>query len=238
MTTKITPLLLFALLFSLGASVGAQEPLNRNWEGQKIRGVRHIPYPTYMGFPFLTDAWVPGKIEFTNGESADSLFLRYSSFKDELLYYNQVLSIQIVIDKASINGFSFTAKDGITRIFRKQYYDGFLKGDHFFEVLSKGQTDLIVLRRRILSSTIPYKDESNMLKDQAYISSYQFYFYSPEKGYSFIRLKRNALLAKLNITDQKPIKKLLRKNRLRISDEESMILAWKIIERAGYQIIF
>lgn len=238
MTTKITSLLLFALLFSFAARVGAQAPLNRNWEGQKIRGVRHIPYPSYTGSPFLTDVFVPGKIEFTNGESADSLFLRYSSFKDELLYFNQNLSTQIVIDKASINGFSIITKDGLTHTFRKQYYDGFMKGDHFFEILSRGQTDLIVLRRMILSSTLAYRDESKMLKDQGYISSYQFYFYSPEDGYSLIRLNRNALLAKFNVSDQKQIKKLLRKNRLRISDEESMILAWKIIERAGYRIIF
>jgi len=238
MTTKIIQLLLFTLLFSFAASVGAQEPLNRHWEGQKIKGVRHIAYPTYTGFPFLTDVWAPGKIEFTNGESADSLFLRYSCFKDELLYFNKALSIQIVIDKASINGFSFTAKDGITRKFRKQYYDGFQKGYHYFEVLSEGQSDLLVFRRIILSSTTAYKDESNMLKDQVYISSYQFYFYSPEKGYAVIRLNRNSLLAKFNVADQMPIKKLLRKNHIRISDEKSLILAWKTIERAGYGINF
>jgi hypothetical protein len=230
--------LLFVLLFSNAANVAAQEAVNRNWEGQKIKGVRYVAYPTYNGFPFLTDTWVPGKIEFTNGESIDSLFLRYSSFKDELLYYNKALSIQIVIDKASINGFSFTALDGNTRLFRKQYYNGYMKGDHFFEVLSVGETDLLVWRRMILTNVLQYKDESKIMKDQAYISANQFYFYSPEKGYTMVRLNRNALLEKFSAVDQKPVKKVLRKNRIRISDEQSLILAWKTIEREGYRIVF
>ena len=238
MTTKILRILFFALIFSHASQLGAQNVLNPNWDGQKIKGVRHIAYPTYMGFPFLTATWVPGKIEFADGAIADSLFLRYSSFKDELLYYNKEVSSQIVIDKASINGFSFTGEDGNVRIFRKQYYDGYLKGERFFEVVSEGETDLLVYRKMSLTTTSPYKDESNILKNLAYNASYQFYFYSPEKGYSLVRLNRNAFLEKFKEADQKPVNKLLRKNRVRIADEESLILAWKIVERAGYKINF
>ena len=238
MTTKIIQMLLFALLLSHGAMVDAQENLNPHWDAQKIKGVRHMPYSIYSGSPYLTDIWVSGKIEFTNGEIADSLFLRYSSFKDELIYYNKAITSQIVIEKASINGFTFTDKDGNTRIFRKQYYDGLIKGEHFFEVLSKGENDLLVIRKVILTSTPPYHDVSGLLKNMAYETSYQFYFYSPEKVYSAVRLNRNAFLAEFNESDQKSIKKLLRKNKVQIINEQSLIQAWKIIERAGYRITF
>ncbi len=238
MITRILRILLLALIFSYASQIEAQNVINPNWDGQKIKGVRHIAYPTYTGFPFLTDGWVNGKIEFTDGAIADSLFLRYSSFKDELLYYNENVTSQIVIDKASINGFSFTGQDGNVRIFRKQYYDGYLKGERFFEILSDGEIDLLVFRKMSLTTTSPYKDESNILKNLAYTTSYQFYFYSPEKGYSLVRLNRNAFLEAFNEADQKPVKKLLRKNRVRIADEESLILAWKIVERAGYKINF
>ena len=69
-----------------------------------------------------------------------------------------------------------------------------------------------------------------------YETSYQFYFYSPEKGYSLVRLNRNSFLAEFNESDQKSIKKLLRKNKVEIINEEGLIQAWKIIETAGYRI--
>ena len=238
MTTRIIQILLFALLFSHGAILGAQENPKPHWDAQKIKGVRHMPYPIYDGFTYLTDVWAPGKIEFTNGEIADSLFLKYSTFKDELIYYNKAISSQIVIDKASLSGFSFAEKDGNTRVFKKLYYDGFMKGEHYFEVLSKGETDLLVRRKVLLISTSPYYDVSGLLKNMAYTPSYQYYFYSPEKGYSLVRLNRNAFLSEFNESDQKPIKKLLRKNQVHITNEESLIQAWKIIEKAGYHIIF
>jgi len=237
MTTRILHLLLFAWLFSHTGMISAQETFNRKWDGQKIKGVRHIAYPTYTGLPFLTDVWVPGQIKFNSGEIADSLFLRYSAFKDELLYYNKSLATQIVIDKASIGGFSFTGPDGNLRTFRKQYYDGYMKGDRYFEVLSEGETDILVYRKRILTTTTPYKDEQEILKDQEYTNAYQFYFYSPGKGYALVRPNQNAFLDIFNTIDQKPVKKLLRKNRVRISDELSLVLAWKIVERAGYKVI-
>ena len=238
MTTKIIQILLFALLFSHGAIVDAQENPNPHWDAQKIKGVRHTSYPLFSGVTYLTDVWVPGKIEFTNGEIADGLFLKYSTYKDELLYYNKAILSQIVIDKATINGFSFTALNGTTRTFRKQHYDGFLIGKHFFEVLSDGETDLLAFRKVILTSTSPYKDESGLLKNMIYETSYQFYFYSPEKGYSLVRLNRNAFLSKFNESDQKSIKKLLRKNKVQIINEQGLIRAWKIIERAGYRMTF
>lgn len=234
---RILQILFVVLIISQPIRMDAQDRMNQ-LDGQKIKGVRYIAYPTYTGFPFLTEVWVPGKIEFTNGDIADSLFLRYSSFKDELLYYNKVLSTQIIIDKESIKGFSFTTKEGNIRIFRKQYDDEPTKGEHFFEVISQGSTDLVVWRKVILSSTMSYKDESNTMKDQAYFTSYQYYFYCPEKGYAPVKLNRNALLAEFKESDIKPIRKLLHKNQVRINDEDSFVLAWKIIERAGYKVNF
>lgn len=238
MTTRILHLLLFLWLFSHSGIINAQEPFNRNWAGQKIKGVRHIAYPTYTGFPFLNDTWVAGQVEFNNGEIADSLFLRYSAFKDDLLYYNKPLTSQIVIDKVSLNGFSYTGPDGNLRTFRKLYYDGYMKGDRYFEVLSKGETDLLVYRKRILTTTSPYKDDQQIMKDQEYTNAYQFYFYSPGKGFALVRPNLNAFLDVFNELDQKPVKKLVRKNRVRITDEGSLILAWKIVEDAGYKILF
>jgi hypothetical protein len=238
MTSRIlhTALLFWAWSFTL--SVFAQEPLNRNWDAGKIKGVRNLTNPSYTGFPFLNDTWDPGKVYFTNGEIADSLNLRYSSFKDELVYYNKAITSQIVIDKISLNGFMFTDKMNRARVFRKLYYDGFIKGDRFFEVLSEGQTDLLAFRRVSLAGTSVYKDEAGFLKNMVYNNDYQFYFYSPENGFTSVRINQGGLLAKFKKEEQIQIKKLIRKNKIRIFGEESFVRAWKVVEKEGYKVVF
>lgn len=238
MTLRITNILMLFLVWSFTQIVCAQEPTNPNWDARKIKGVRLLPYPAYTGSPFLTEAWRPGKIEFTTGEIIDSLYLRYSSFKDELFYFNETIGAQINIDKASLNGFVLTDVDGRTRAFRKQYFDNFMKGDRFFEILSAGETALLAYRKVALNTTSSYNDDSGILKNMAYEPENQFYFYSPGKGYTSVRINQQSLLSKFDKTSQKPIKKLLRKNKIRIEGEESFVRAWKVVEKEGYKVAF
>ena len=238
MSNRIKYILLLALALSVGSLLNAQETPNENWEAQKIKGVRYLLDAVYNGFPFLNDSWLPGRIEFADGEIADSIYMRYSSYKDELIYFNKSISAQIMIDKASLNGFWVADKDKKMHVFRKQYFDGFIKGDRYFEVLTDGETKLLAYRKVNLTATTPYHDINGILKNMEYTTDHQFYFYSPEKGYTPVRLNRSALLAKFVKTDQKAIKKLLRKNRMQILDEDSFIDAWKTTEKDGFKVVF
>jgi hypothetical protein len=238
MTLRLTTILMLFVVCSFTQTALAQDSTNPNWDTQKIKGVRPLPYPSYTGFPFLTSEWCKGKVEFTNGEISDTLFVRYSSFKDELIYYNKTAGAQISIDKASINGFEFIDADGRTRSFRKQYFDDFMKGDRYFEILSSGETPLLVYRKVGLNTTSAYRDVSGILKNMVYDNEYQYYFYSPEKVYTLVRLNQNSLLSKFDKASQKPIKKLLRKSRIRIEDESNLVKGWKAIEKAGYKVLF
>ena len=231
-------ILIFLLAYSFLQKVNAQEIANKNWDSGKIKGIRYVPYSSYQGMAFMNNTWLPGKVEFTTGEIADSLFVRYSSYKDDLIYYNRAISAQIVIDKASLNGFSFTDEMGRERIFRKYYYDDFRKSDRYFEVLSKGETDLLAYRNVILTTTMPYKDDNQIYKNLDYETNYYYYFYSPEHGYTSVRMNMTALMTKFDKSLKRPIKKLLRKSRIRVSDEASFINGWKVIEKEGYKVVF
>jgi len=238
MANKTIHTILLFFTFYIVHTVCAQEGINANWDLQKIRGVRNLPYHTFTGSPYMNDSWVVGKIVFTDGEIADSLNLRYSSFKDELVYYNTDNAKQIVIDKASLNGFSFIGKDGKTRTFRKQYYENYLKSYRYFEILSEGETDLLAFRKVSLDGSSPYTDESGIMKNQVYNNDYQFYFYSPTQLYTPVKINKNGLLSKFDRASQNPIKKLLRKNKIKIEGEASFVQAWKIIETEGYKVVF
>lgn len=238
MTKKIFQNILFLLAISFSTLTFGQEIPSKNWDIEKIKGVRQPPYPAYRGSPFFTDVWVPGKIELTDGVIIDSLSLRYSSLKDELVYYNDEIGVQINIDKPSLKGFEYTGTDGYPHIFRKQYYDNIEKGYRFFEVLSDGETSLLAYRKVSQNISSPYKEENGITKNMVYEEDYYYYFYSSPKGYTSVRPNHGSLLSRFDKLSQKPLKKLLRKNGIRVVDEASLILAWNLIEKAGYKVAF
>lgn len=238
MTSNIFYRILILFIVGFASSGYAQDVPVKNWDIEKIKGVRQLPYVSYAGFPYLTDAWVLGKIELESGVIIDSLKLKYSSFKDELVYYNKAAIAQIMIDKSSLSGFTFIGNDGHIHVFRKLYYDNFGKEDRFFEVLSEGETDLLAFRKVNLNTTTPYRTDSGIMKNMSYDLNYNYYFYSPEKGYTSVRLNYYDLLSKFDKVTQKLIKKLFRKNKISIIGEESFIHAWKLIEKEGFNVVF
>lgn len=238
MSNKIFHILFFLLALSFSNWIWAQESLTKNWDGEKIKGVRQLPYPNYTGHPFLINKWLKGKIEFNSGEVSDSLNLKYSSFKDELIYFNEAISAQIAIEKTSLKGFDFIDEKGATHIFRMQYFDGYLNGFRYFEVLSEGKYNLLCYRKVDLNTVPAFKDERGILVNMEFIPEYRYYLYSPEMGYTSVKLNQMGLISKFDKTVQKPIKKLLRKNRISIIDEASLLQAWKVIEKGGYKVVF
>lgn len=238
MSRSLKTVIYATLAVLLNLTVQAQQNPEKNWSAEKIKGTRYIPYSTYRGLPFLNDGWVIGKVVFADGEISDTLNIRYSSYADELVYYNRNNSTQIVIDKASLNGFSFFGKNGYERVFRKLFYSGFWKGFHYFEILSEGETELLCYRKVELLNTWAYKDESGKMKNMEYTPAYVYYFYSPEKGFTSVRMNLAGLLSKFDKTQQKPIKRMLRKKRIRVEGEVSFIQAWNAIKGEGYKIAF
>jgi len=231
-------ILFVIILFGFLAAkfVSAQEVLPKNWNTEKIRGTRLIPYASFSGTPYLNDKFVKGEIEFLDGTKVSGIGLRYSSYRDELIYYNTVISAQIIIDKISLKGFSFTDGDRVRRIFRQQYYDGFLNGNRFFEVLSDGDVSVLAYRKVVLLNCALYTDESGKQKNMSYEPAYNYYLYNAKNGYESIRIGKNSLLTKFDKPVQKMVKKILRKNKVTITDEKSFVRAWNLIKENGIKI--
>jgi hypothetical protein len=227
---------LFCLLIT--TSVIAQENMPKNWDTEKIRGTRHLPYPSATGFPYLNDRFSPGEIEFLSGIKVGNIGLRYSSYRDEIIYYNTAIGTQIEIDKMSLKGFDFTDADGNKRIFRRQHYDGYFSNERYFEVLGDGEISLLAYRKVALQICPTYTDDSGKLKNMSYQNDYSFYFYAKDKGYSQVKITKSSLLSKFDKLTQKTIKKLLRRNGVQISDETSFIHAWNLIKENGIKLIF
>ena len=237
MANRILYIITLLCLFS-GSTLLAQEGLQKKWNDEKIKGTRQIPYGSYSGAAFLNDKFAPGEIEFSDGIKMDSISLRYSCYRDEIIYFNKAISAQIIIDKISLKGFSFIDEDGNKRIFRHQYYNGFFPGERYFEVLSDGDISLLVYRKVVLQVCPPYNDNAGNLRNMSYQQAYNYYLYNEKKGYELIRINKSSLLSKFDKLTQKSVKKILRKNRVQISDEPSFVLAWDLLKKNGIIVNF
>ena len=221
----------FVLFGLLSAnSVSSQEVVPKNWNTEKIRGTHHLPYPSYSGNPYLNEKFINGEIEFADGEKIGNLYLRYGTYRDEIIYFNPAISTQIVIDKISLKGFTLEGENGSKRIFRQQYYNGFLPGNRFFEVLNDGDISLLAYRNVILQNCTVYNNESGIPKNMEYVQSFNYYFYNIKDGYRPIRIGKNSFLSKFSEPNQKLVKKLLRQNKVRIKDETSFVKAWEMVK--------
>jgi hypothetical protein len=229
MKTRILCLFVFLGLLSV-KTLRAQNAVPQNWKAQKIKGTRHIPYAPAAGRPYLNDRFSSGEIELADGFRFEDLKLRYSSYRDEIIYYNPEIPAQIVIDKATLTGFSLIDTLGTKRIFRLQYYGGYSPGMHFFEVLVDGEIKLLAYRKVSLEVCTPYNDLTGKLNNTIYQEAYSYYLYHPGKGYELIRINKNSLLSKFSQPDQKQVKIILRKNGVKINGEESFVRAWRLID--------
>ena len=233
MTSKLLFFLSIAVIF-VSASVSAQKTDTNSQNSGKIRGARFIPYPNYTGRPYLYDKFLMGEIELTDGTKISNLGLSYSTYRDELIYYNSAISAQIVIDKISLNGFTIHEPNGNSRHFIRQYCGEYMHDHSYFELLSKGKISLLAYRKVNLETCNTYYSKSGM----AYEPAYSYFLYSPEKGYTPVNLTRNSLLSKFTKPNQKIVRKLLRKNGVVIADESGFIRAWNLIEENGIDLAY
>jgi hypothetical protein len=231
-------LFVFVLLSLLAAtSLPAQEELPKNWNSERIKGARFIPYVTYQGNPFLSVGFMPGSIEMSDGPTISGLQLRYSTYQDELIYYNTDVSTQIIVDKDNLKGFYITDENGVKHTFRQKAYDGPMPGNRFFEVLSEGEVTLLV-HRKVLLLTCPIYGEVGKEKNISYQEAYNYFLYNEKKGYKLIKISKNALLSLFDSSNQKLIKKILRKNNVSIMDENSFVKAWNILKENSIVVRF
>lgn len=228
MANRISPIIiLFGLLAA--TSLFAQVRLPNSQNTEKIKGSRFVSYPGYSGSPYLSDKFLYGEIEFVDGTKIENIGLRYSTYRDEIIYYNKSVLVQIVIDKMSLKGFSFTDEQGIKRVFRRQHYSGYNQGECFFEVLSDGKIVLLAYRKVDLGTCDPSYSKLGL----AYQQSYSYYLYSADKGYSLLKINRKSLLSKFDKPNQKLVRRTLRKNNVFILDEPSFVKAWNLIKEKG-----
>lgn len=105
------------LTFSL--SVSAQGSQSKRTAIQHITGEQYIHYyAMFDGVPFYKGDWMTGSITMKSGEIYNNLELRYDTYKDNLIYRNDISNNVIIVDKNSIEKFTLVDRNGKLETFK------------------------------------------------------------------------------------------------------------------------
>lgn len=181
---------------------------------------------------FLQNEWTDGSITLEDGDVFDELKMRYNAFEDKLVVYNDNLRNLFVVDKGKVKSFTVKNPAGNQK-FVKYYYDGFPKGDRYFEVLYSGGRDFLAFREIVEEKTRPFVDKFGIMKDTRFKGKTTYFMYSAGTGFQKIGLRRSSVL---NVfpENKREIRRLLRRNKVNVFEEKGMIQAFKLLDGNGY----
>ncbi|MBC8005290.1 MAG: hypothetical protein H7X84_07430, partial [Verrucomicrobia bacterium] len=210
-----------------------------NWNTPKLIGKRYNAPVYYRGPLYLhTDSeWSNGTVYLSNGDSVANLFLKYNRLQDELIYYNQKNATSITLDKKQVSGFVLSV--GLQRVhFKKISHTRSSTRSGYYEVLYKGNTNVLARRGSELKICPSYMSNSGIKKDRQYVISDRYLIAGKENELLPIRLKRKSLLLKFGEDKKKEVSRIIRRNNLSMKDEVSLIKAWKVLEAEGLKVVF
>lgn len=198
----------------------------------KLTGTVYVLTPKSNSNYFLHNDWFDGSITFEDGDVFEDLKLRFQAFDNELVVYNNNLRNLFVVDKEKVK--SFTVKTPAkNQKFVKYFFDGYPKGNRYFEVLYDGQRKLLAYHEILAEKTRPYVDQFGIMKDIYFRLNTDYYMYSAETGFQRIRLRRASLLNNFP-ENKREIRRLLRRYNVDVFEEKGMIRAFGILDESGY----
>lgn len=204
---------------------------NSNRLEGKLTGEVYRLKPQENKHYFYHDKWYEGSIVLSDGDVFENRRLRYMSFSDKLIAYNIANNSLFIVDKDVISKF-YIDSENLKQKFVRLYFDGFIKGNRYFEELYSGGRDLLAYHVIKEKKTEPYKNELGLMSDTEYEKGKVYFMYSESTGFKRVRIIRQPFNS-IFPEQKKQIKRLLRKNGISIADELSLIRAVSQLDKAG-----
>lgn len=215
--------------FSISLFVSAQGSQTRRTAIQHITGEPFVHYyATFDGVPFYKGDWMTGSITMKSGEIYNNLELRYDTYKDNLIYRNDISNNVIIVDKNSIDNFTLTDKSGKTELF-KSINDKSLKDfeDRYLAIIL--DDSISVLKKCEAKEEIYTNANPNIKKTGAFDHKNTLYAWN-KKGYYTVPKSRRAVYKQY--PDLKgDIRKFVLHNHIRMKNEDDVRLLYQEINR-------
>lgn len=226
-------------VLSFGQPTGLYNPnlkqSSNNLNG-KIAGEIYYLNPKANNYFFLHKEWVKGSVVFKTGEVFENIDLRYQAFNDELITFNENNRVLVKIDKEKVKEFTLNFSDSDENATNPTFVNidsvSIFVNTNYFECLYRGTVMLLVSSRVIEKKVTPYNDSNGEFRDSEFILRKASFIYSIQNGLNRITYSNHSV-ANVYPEQKREIKKILRQNKIKISDAKSATNALEILDKAG-----
>lgn len=181
---------------------------------------------------FYQDAWYAGDISLVDGDLFEDQKIRYLAYGDELVAYNSNLKQLFIVDKEKVARFAVNLPEG-RQEYVKLYFNGFMSGYRYFEVLYEGPSKLLAFHSVEEVKTGLYTDRNGKLRHTTLKKYTDYYMYSEESGFRKILPQRNSFLNTFP-ERKKEIRRIFRKNNFVRLSKSEMVKAFSLLDEAGF----
>jgi hypothetical protein len=202
----------------------------------KLSGELYQQRIIYAGNPFFLDNWVNGDVTLESGEVVKDQLLRYNALEDELIWKEPNSSRSVKLDKMLVASFTLEQRILVDSIL---YFErlsnvkkrAFAVSNDFFQLLYRGSYTLYACRWvEKTSQTESVYVGGRGQKALLIVPKTTYYVQHDNEKIVTISLGRKSFI---NVFSDKYelSRKLLKKNGLRIRNEEELVEAIKWIEK-------
>ncbi|MFW6290438.1 MAG: hypothetical protein ACOC0R_05675 [Mariniphaga sp.] len=197
----------------------------------KLSGKVYYMPPEGGSEHFYHDSWPEGSILMEDGDVFENQRLRYLALGDELVAYNSGLSQLFIVDKEKVAGFTVNLPEE-KQTFVKMYFDGFMSGYRYFEMLYDGNRKLLAFHSVDNVKTGIYNDKQGRIKHSVLKLNTGYYMYSEKTGFKRIQPRRSSFLHAFP-GHKKEVRRIFRKNNFYRLTKQEMIQAFNLLAEAG-----
>lgn len=219
-----------------GISISNLSKDSNRFQG-KLTGEIYYLSPVSNANYFLQKDWEDGTIILKDGDVFENMRMRYMAYGDELVAYNVNNRTLFVVDKSIVKEFIFYSHSETGKLTEQKFINidslNLLFNKSYFHELYSNTSKLLCFYQVEQNKVSPYIGVGGKMYDIEFRLKTMYYILSNEKGLEKIQL-RNRSLFNIYPEHKKEIKKILRKNKINITDESSVIQAVKTLDSMGF----
>ncbi len=208
----------------------AQGTLTRKSAIQHITGEPFVHYyAMFDGVPFYQSDWLTGSVTMKSGETYDGLQLRYDTYKDDLIYQNNLTNNVIIIDKSSIAQFTLTRPlDGKVETFKPIVNKNLREENgHYFAIILEDSLSVI---KKYEAKEEQYSNVNMTLKKTgAFVHKESRYTWDGTDLKAVPRFRR--MLLRQYPTHKEDLRKFFFHNHIRMKNDDDVRLLYEELNR-------
>ncbi|MCE4562865.1 hypothetical protein INQ51_00960 [Maribellus sp. CM-23] len=231
----ITCLLIFA-----GVQIHAQITIQgftltteANSTKYKLPGKQFYPLYVPSGSEFMDNKWQFGYVILENKDRYDSLRLKFNTYKNEIIWLHNRSMSMIELDKNVIKEFGFYSETGNLLSFQKLHPGDDPEDTHYFKMLYDGKLKIAILHYTIEKKVSAYRDKLGFMRNTSFEMRTDNYLIFPGNDFERFKFKRTSFLNLFGVK-KKEVRRVLRQNQVRLSQEKDFIRAISVIEKELY----